>query len=51
MLWIGLLLGVCVVAIFVFASCRRRVRMAELGMVSTQWLIEHRGYDRHYPER
>ena len=50
-LWIGLLLGVCALAALVFSSWRRRVHMAELGMVSTQWLIEHRGYDRHYSER
>ena len=48
--WIGLLFSACVGVIFVL-SWRRRVQMAELGSVSEQWLIEHRGYDRHYSER
>ena len=51
MLWISLLLGLCTLAALAFTSLRRRVERAELGTVSTQWLIEHRGYDRHYPER
>jgi hypothetical protein len=49
--WIGLLLTACVVALVIVLSWRRRVQMAELGSVSSQWLIEHRGYDRHYSER
>ena len=49
--WIGLLLGACVAAVLVLTWWRRRVQMAELGTVSTQWLTEHRGYDRHYSER
>ena len=43
--WIGLLLGVCVLAALGLLSWRRRAQMAELGSVSQQWLIEHRGYD------
>ena len=50
-LWIGLLFGVCLLAALAFTSWRRRVQSAELGTVTTQWLIEHRGYDRHYSER
>jgi len=50
-IWIGVLLTACVIAILVLASWRRRVQMAELGTLSTQWLSEHRGYDRHYSER
>ena len=50
-LWIGLLLSVCVLAVLVLTSWRRRVQMPELGTVSAQWLSEHRGYDRHYSER
>jgi len=49
-LWIGLLLA-CVLAALVLLSRRRRVQADDLGTVSSQWLIEHRGYDRHYPER
>jgi hypothetical protein len=49
--WIGLLLSACVLALVIVMSWRRRVQMAELGSVSEQWLIEHRGYDRHYSER
>ena len=49
--WIGLLLGVCVISVPVLSVWRRRVQMPELGMVSAQWLSEHRGYDRHYSDR
>ena len=49
--WIGLLLGACVPAVFVLTSWRRRVQMAELGRVSEQWLIEHRGYSGPYSDR
>ena len=50
-LWIGLLLTACAIAVLVVTSWRRRVQMAELGTVSAQWLSEHRGYDRHYSDR
>ena len=50
-IWIGLLLIGCAIAILVFTSSRRRMQMADLGSVSAQWLSEHRGYDRHYSER
>ena len=51
-IWIGLLLGVCGIAVFVvLTSWRRRVQMAELGTLSEQWLSEHRGYDQRYSER
>ena len=49
--WIGLLVSVCVLAALVLLSWWRRVRTGELDSVSEQWLIEHRGYDRHYSER
>ena len=49
--WIGLLFTACVLSVLILLSWRRRVQMTELGSVSEQWLIEHRGYDRHYPER
>jgi hypothetical protein len=49
--WLGLLVSACVLAVLALLSWRRRVQVAELGSVSEQWLIEHRGYDRHYPER
>ena len=49
--WIGLLLSACVVAVLALLSRRRRVQKEDLGTVSSQWLIEHRGYDRHYSER
>ena len=48
-LWIGLLLTACAIAVLVVTSWRRRVQMAELGTVSAQWLSEHRGND--YAER
>ena len=47
--WIGLLL-VCVLAVLVVLARRRRVAADDLGTVSAQWLIEHRGYD-YYSER
>ena len=50
-IWIGLLLGVCGVAVFVLTSWRRRAQMAELGTLSEQWLSEHRGYDQRHSER
>jgi len=50
-LWIGLLLGACVLAGLVLMSWRRHIQIAELGSVSEQWLSEHRGFDRHYSER
>ena len=50
-LWGGMLLTVCVLAVFFLTVWRRRVRLAELGTVSAQWLSEHREYDRNYPNR
>ena len=49
--WIGILLTVCVLAVLLLTSWRRRVHLAELGTVSAQWLSENRGYDRNYPNR
>ena len=49
-LWIGLLLGVVLLAVL-FTSWRRRVHMAEMGTVSAQWLSEHREYDQNYSNR
>jgi hypothetical protein len=40
-----------VVAVLALLSRRRRVQADDLGTVSSQWLIEHRGYDHHYSER
>ena len=45
-----MLLGVCVLGTILLAY-RRRVSPAELGTVSTQWLSEHQGYNRHYSDR
>jgi len=50
-LWIGLSLSAGLLCVFVLASWRRRVQLAELGTVSAQWLSEHREYERHYSER
>jgi len=50
-LWGGMLLTVCVLAVLFLTVWRRRVRLAELGTVSAQWLSEHREYDRNYPNR
>jgi hypothetical protein len=50
-LWIGMLLSVGVLGVFLLTSYRRRVHLAELGTVSAQWLSEHRGYNRHYSDR
>ena len=45
----GLLLGAGAMAvIIILRSWRRRVEMAELGMVSEQWLAEQRANDGHY---
>ena len=49
--WIGLLLGACVMTITVLRSWRHRVAMTELGTVSEQWIAEQRANDRHYSER
>ena len=49
-IWIGLLLALCVLTAVVLTR-RRRVRVTELGTVSEQWLLEHRGYNRQYSER
>ena len=50
-LWGGILLAVCVLAVLLLTSWRRRVHLAELGTVSAQWLTEHSDYDRNYPNR
>ena len=50
-LWGGMLLAVCALAVLFLTSWQRRVHLAELGTVSTQWLAEHREYDRNHRNR
>jgi hypothetical protein len=40
--WIGILFAACVVTVLALTAWRRRVHMAELGTVTSQWLSEHR---------
>ena len=50
-IWIGLLLGACVIAVPLLTVWRHRGQTAELGTVSAQWLSEHREFDQHYSDR
>ena len=50
-LWGGVFFTVCLLAVLFLTLWRRQVHLAELGTVSTQWLSEHREYDRNYPNR
>ena len=49
--WLVMLLSVCALGVLLLTTYRRRIHTAELGMVSAQWLSEHRGYHRHYSNR
>ena len=49
--WLGLLLTVCAIVVLVVTSWRRRVPSTELGSVSTQWLSEHREFERNSSDR
>ena len=46
--WALALLAVGTVVAMVVASWRRRVEAAQLGIMSTRWIAEHRATESHY---
>ena len=49
--WTLVFVAVGLMIAAVTMSWRRRVKIAELGTLSSRWIAEHRATEKHYPGR